>query len=297
MKRIFLLGLALSLFWSMPVFAQDEKPVIRVDSFSFEGLGIQESQIIETLFYSYLSSLGIPIYPAAQNPRARSGEDAGLAGMEIIPDFTFSVQVVLDRDFRLLKVTVGNIRSGEISSFSSAYKTTGELALKSRAFMESVLISGVPARRAAPLVTENAAYGMEGALQGPKAEPLDERNIIGTWKGDWGIEMVRLQRGRRGVAILASGARMDFSYTIADNTLFITQSSANQERYYHPLPYHVARVLAAGAEPMRWEFLLYDNGTVLRGIRIATAARYEGQEVLELIPNSARESAWTKTTR
>jgi hypothetical protein len=90
---------------------------------------------------------------------------------------------------------------------------------------------------------------------------------------------------------------MELAYTIADNTLFIIQNSPNTERHYHPLPYPVARILAAGAEPMRWEFLLYDNGTSLKGIWIATTARYEGERVLELIPNSAREAGWTKVNR
>jgi hypothetical protein len=59
----------------------------------------------------------------------------------------------------------------------------------------------------------------------------------------------------------------------------------------------VARTLAAQADPIRWEFFLYDRGTTLRGIRISTAALYEGDKVLELIPNSARESGWIKASR
>ncbi|MDR0452405.1 MAG: hypothetical protein LBH15_05130 [Treponema sp.] len=299
MKRIFLLGLTLGLFLNLPVFAQDSRPVIRMDAFSFEGLGPQESQIIRTLFQSYLSGLGTLVYPAVQFPQdyAEEDEDAGLAGTETFPDFTFSARVVFDRELRYLNVTVGNTRSGEISSFSSVYKTTGELILKSRAFMESVLASGVPLD-ASPGVAENAAYGAgRAASQEPRPEPISEGKIIGTWRGDQGIEIARLQRGGRGIAVLSSGARMELSYTIIGDTLFITQDSANQERYYHPLPYQVARALAAEAGPMRWEFLLYGNGTALRGIQITTAARYEGEKVLELIPNSARESGWTKTIR
>jgi hypothetical protein len=297
MKRVFLPGLVLSLFWILPVFAQDEKPVIRVESFTFEGLGPQESQIIKTLFESYLNNLGTIIYPADDDPEAAPGERAGIFEQAVIPHFTFSAQVIFDRDFRHLTVTVGDLRSGEVSSFSAAYRTTGELVLRARAFMESVLIFGIPAPGAASLTTENTAGGMERAGE-IRAEPMNERRITGgAWRGDHGIEMVRLWPGGRGLAILSSGAQMELTYTIAGNTLFITQNSANQERYYHPLPYQVARILAARADPMRWEFLLYDNGMTLRGIHISTAVRYEGERVLELIPNSARESGWTRTTR
>ncbi|MDR1411383.1 MAG: hypothetical protein LBI91_04170 [Spirochaetaceae bacterium] len=266
-----------------------------MDAFSFEGLGPQESQIIKTLFQSYLGNLGTLIYPDNQGPQAYSEEDDGPGETEITPDFTFSAQVVFDQDARYVRVAVGNVRSGEISSFSSAYRTTGELILRSRAFMESILLPGIPVQDALPSAPGNAAYG--AAPQEPQAELINERKIIGAWRGDLGIEIARLQRGGRGIAVLSSGIQMELSYTITDNTLFVTQISANQERYYHPLPYQVARILAANAEPMRWEFLLYDNGTVLRGIQISTAARYEGQTVLELVPNSARESAWVKTVR
>ncbi|MDR2052917.1 MAG: hypothetical protein LBP80_05840 [Treponema sp.] len=298
MKKVFALSLALSLVLIPPVFTQDEKPVIRVESFTFEGLGPQESQIIETLFQSYLSTLGTVVYPVSGDLESPPERDAGFFEAEIIPDFTFSARVVFDRDIRRLLVTVGDVQSGEISSFNAAYKTTGELVLKARAFMESVLIFGIQGPGPAPLIAENTAGGTERTgLQEIKAEPMNERRITGTWRGDHGIEMARLQPGGRGIAILSSGAQMELIYTIADNTLFITQNSANHERYYHPLPLSVARILAAQADPMRWEFLLYDNGATLRGIRISTAARYEGEEVLELIPNSARESGWTRPTR
>jgi hypothetical protein len=296
MKRVFLPGLVLGLFWVLPVFAQDEKPVIRVESFTFEGLRPQESQIIKTLFLSYLNSLGTIIYPADDDPGTAPGERAGIFEPENIPHFTFSARVVFDRDFRHLAVTVGNLRSGEISSFNATYRTTGELVLRARAFMESVLVFGIPAPGTASLIMENTAGGMEGRGE-IRSESLDERRIAGTWRGDHGIEMVRLQGGGRGMAIFSSGAQMELIYTIADNTLFITQNSANQERFYHPLPYQVAKILAVQADPMRWEFLLYDNGATLRGIYITTTARYEGEQVLELIPNSARESGWTRITR
>jgi hypothetical protein len=296
MKKVVLLNLVLGFFMAPSILAQDEKPVILVESFTFEGLVPQESQIIKTLFQSYLNSLGTIIYPPVDDPETTPGEGAGILEPENIPHFTFSAQVIFDRDLRHLTVTVGNLRSGEVSSFSAAYRTTGELVLRARTFMESVLAFGIPPTGTVPLTTENTPGGTE-TMGEIRSESMSERRIAGTWRGDHGIEMVRLWPGSRGMAILSSGAQMELTYTIADNTLFITQKSANHERYYHPLPYQVARILAARADPMRWEFLLYDNGATLRGIRISTAARYEGERVLELMPNSARDSGWTRITR
>jgi hypothetical protein len=302
MKKIFLLGLGLNFLWVLPVFAQDKRPVIRVDSFAFEGLRPQESQIIRSLFQSYLETLGTLVYPASGDPELPPEgflpESAGISEAEIIPDFTFSARVVFDRDIRQLMVTVGNVQSGEISSFNSTYKTTGELLLKARAFMESALVFGNSAEEEASLIAEDVIPGTERT--GPReirAELVSAERIAGTWRGDHGVEMVRLRRDGQGMAIFSSGAQMELSYTIAGNTLFITQNSPNHERHYHPLPYRVARVLAEKADPMRWEFLLYDNGTTLRGIFISTTALYEGERILELIPHFTRESGWTRTGR
>jgi hypothetical protein len=295
MGRVFLLSLILRLFLVLPVFAQSEKPIIRIESFTFEGINPQESQIIKTLFQSYLSTQGTLIYPEPDDPEASSDGEAGNIDTEIIPDFTFSAEVVFGQGFRNLRVIVGNVLSGETSMFNSSYRTTGELILRARAFIESTLAQGIPAPGIVPSVTESTPGGVKE--QEIRAESMNERIIAGAWRGDHGIEMVRLWQGGRGLAVLSSGAQMELAYSIANNTLYVVQNSANHERYYHPLPYKVARILAARADPLRWEFLLYDNGAVLKGIQIITAVRYEGQEVLEMTPNSARESEWTKAAR
>jgi hypothetical protein len=90
---------------------------------------------------------------------------------------------------------------------------------------------------------------------------------------------------------------MVLSYVINDNILRIWQISPNSERFYYPLPYDVARELAAGAEPMAWELSLYSRGTVLGGIKIATGVQLEGSRVVKLLPGGdIREVEWIKGT-
>jgi hypothetical protein len=128
-------------------------------------------------------------------------------------------------------------------------------------------------------------------------EAVSEAKLLGTWRGDTGIELVRLQRDGAGMAILSSGAQMNLNYTIEGNTVRVIQTSPNMERFYHPLPFSIARELAAYAEPMVWVFSLYDNGTALRGIKTATSVRYEGNTVLEILPNTVKEAEWIKSSR
>jgi len=180
----------------------------------------------------------------------------------------------------LLEIT--NVRTGETYSLSSIYKNTGELALKARSILEAAFAQTMEPEKPAAI----------------SPETLYESLVIGTWRGESGIEMVNLQRGGRGVAFFSSGAQMVLSYSIVDNTLKVWQVSPNSERFYYPLPYFAATHLANGAEPMQWELTLYQKGSVLSGVRQATAVRMDfGQIVGELVHGGdVRQVQWTKVS-
>jgi hypothetical protein len=126
---------------------------------------------------------------------------------------------------------------------------------------------------------------------------LNEGGVLGTWRGEPGIEMIRLLQTGRGIAIFSSGASMVLAWTINNNILTVRQISPNSERFYHPLPFVVAQRLAAEAAPMVWELRLYENGNILRGSKTSTGIRYEGNAVIELIPNEIRSTEWIKSPR
>jgi hypothetical protein len=253
--------------------AQDAKPVIRIRSFVIEGLGPDEGQIIESLLQSYVNALGV-LVPAEGD----SAQASARGGRE--PDYTLSGRITLEQDNRVLVLEISRPRTNETAQYTSVHRTTGELVLKVRSIVESVF-SG----------PSDPAH-----LRERPVETLTGGKITGTWKGDAGIEVVHLQPGGRGFAILSSGVRMDLRYSIENNILQVVQSSSNTERFYHPVPYNVARELVRAAEPMRWELALYDNGASLRGVKVATAVRYEGDRVLEFLPSTAREAEWTRSS-
>ncbi|GHU98977.1 hypothetical protein FACS189483_07680 [Spirochaetia bacterium] len=259
-----------------PLWAQADKPVVIVSPFTIEGIGAEEARIIETLIQSYITALGDVVNYQIVLP---AGQEA--AGS--IPDYTFSGSITLDQDSRILMLEIGNTRTGETVSYTSTHRTTGELVLKARALVESAFS------------VENSGSTL-GQRNTPEPELLTEQRIAGNWRGDTGIEMIRLLRGGRGIAFFSSGAQMNLLYVIEGNTLKIVQSSPNTERYYHPVPYGVATQLVTDAEPMRWELLLYDNGTALKGIKVATGVLYEGDRILELFPGSARDAEWIKAS-
>ena len=255
---------------------QEGKPLIQLNPFSIDGIGTEESRLIVSLVRSYLSDIGNVI----GSPSRDSGAPTPPG---ISADYTINGTIRMGQDGHVFSVEITNARTGERHSVTSMYRNTGEIALKTRAFLESAFAAGgLEPERAPERIPERPSEGL----------------ITGTWRGEPGIEMVRLMPGGRGLAIFSSGAQMVLSYAIEGYTVRIWQISPNSERFYYPLPLEAAIHVAQGAEPMSWELSLYQNGTVLGGIRVSTAARISGGRVTELLPyGDVREILWTKTGR
>ncbi|MDR2110095.1 MAG: hypothetical protein LBP32_02170 [Spirochaetaceae bacterium] len=248
---------------------QEPKPVIALVPFETRGLSPGEGRIIESLIRSYITDLGDRFFLL---------DTAGEGGPP--PDYIISGSVSLEEDGRVLMLSIREGGTGKTVYAASTYKSAGELALRAKSLVETAFLSRA-----------------EDYSQEERAEPMTEAAVAGTWRGDRGIELVHLRRDGGGVAIFSSGARMRLRYVIEDNTLKVIQNSPNTERFYHPVPYGVARRLVEEADPMRWELLLFNNGALLRGIKVTTGARYEGDRVLELLPHTAESAEWVKAGR
>jgi hypothetical protein len=266
--------------------ADDNKPIIKFMPFTSQGISSEEARFIESLIQSYITDIGDISYLdtaiSAFSPPG-IGDGPYLMEMDYVrpPDYILSGSINIDQDNRVLALEIQNSRTGETSLYISVHKTTSELALKARSLVETVF--NVPPE--------------ETNLHEVVPEAVTEAKLLGTWRGDTGIELVRFQRGGVGLAIFSSGAQMGLSYTMEGHNVHIVQNSPNTEFFYHPLPFTIARELAANAEPMTWIFSLYDNGTALRGIKTGSSVRYEGNTVVEFIPHTVWEAEWIKSSR
>jgi hypothetical protein len=264
-----------------------DKPVVGINPFIVHGLSPEEGRIIESLIHSYIAVVGeVVINDAKQESKNTGTERLINAGETRLPDFILSGSIAVDHDNHILILEITNTRIGETSLYTSSHRTTGELLLRARTMVETLLAAG-----------NIHSGGPPASIREDGPEPITERNIIGTWRGDTGIEIIRLRQDGKGIAIFSSGAQMNLTYTIENNALKVTQNSPNTERFYYPVPYGVAKQLVAKAEPMRWELLLYQKGTSLKGIKVTTAVRYEDNTVLEFLPGTTREAEWTRATR
>ena len=281
MKQWFFAFALLLGFFFYQAGAEEVKPLIKFNPFFTEGISLEESRLIENLVQSYLSDRGMLIsyFTGEQPEEVVSGQNDRRTPL---PDYTINGNISLEPDGPFFQLEIVNTRTGEVHTVSSMYKSTGELALKARSIIESVF--------AESLDPQNRIQA--------SAESISENQVIGSWKGEAGIEMIRLQRGGRGLAIFSSGAQMVLSYEIENNILRIWQISPNSERFYYPLPQSVARRLAEGAQPMLWELSLYQQGTVLEGVKLATAVKMDNNQVVELLPGrDVRKVQWIKVNQ
>jgi hypothetical protein len=268
-----------------PIFsgAEEIKPLIRFSPFYTRGIDFEEIRFVESLIQSYLSDFGEVVNYFGDI----SGGSGGFPdSWTRAPDYVLTGSIYLERDARIFTLEIHNTQTGDTSRFTSTHKTSSDMVLKARSLVEAAFSSS---DRIGVLPGEDRSPGEE------EPEILTESAVAGTWRGESGIEMIRLQQGGRGTAFFSSGAQMSLSYTIENNTLKVKQNSPNTERYYYPLPYGAAKQLSAEAGPMTWELLLYSGGTYLRGFRRSAEARVGENMIVELIPDATRDAEWVRS--
>jgi hypothetical protein len=285
MKRIILSFFLFSTLCFARLGADDSNPVvIELMPLVIEGLGLEEARFISALVQSYVADIGEILW-SYNDPSSEETDGADSFAMALgetrQPDFILSGSITVDQDSRILVLKVVKAETGETVYHTSNHKTTTDLTLKVRSLVEAVFSAGL-----------NGTFHQDAPQ-----ETITEEKVLGTWRGDAGVEIVRLQRGGTGIAVLSSGAQMNLIYKIENNTLRIFQISQNTERFYHPMPFTIARELSVRAEPWQYELFLYEDGATLRGVKVFTDVVYEDTRIIQLLPGSVREAEWTKTSR
>jgi hypothetical protein len=249
--------------------AQETRPVIRFIPFVSRGISSEETRFIESLIQSYISDAGELIFNYDDIPPdvyQYAGELLG-GSWNTNPDYILSGSIYLERKNRIFTMEIRNTHTNEVAKTTTNHRTAGDLVLKARSLVESIFKFPVLP------VMGSGAGGAANETERAIPQVITENSIAGTWRGEQGIEMIRLQLGGRGTAFFSSGARMNLSYVIEGNTLKIWQNSPNIERYYYPNPPDTAKLLSAMAEPMRWELMLYSGGSRLRGTKTSAEIR------------------------
>ncbi|MDR2660353.1 MAG: hypothetical protein LBC27_10290 [Spirochaetaceae bacterium] len=279
MKKVF--TIAFSLFITLfNLNAQDEKAVFKIQPLAAEGSNPEEVRLLETLVYSYFSDKEDVIILPPDEDMVFSGVEADELSMPE-PDYFVKISLYPENENCVFELIISDADSNELSRQTAKYKTTRDIALN----MHNIV---------------NMAFEWREDSDSPEAPDVEliiPEKIFGLWRGDTGIKLVRILPNGKAFAFFASGVNMMLSYNIENNTLNVKQVSPNNENFYYPLPLPIAKVLAREAEPMRWEFMLYENENLLKGNRIETTVEFEDYEKIVIRHNSVRKSEWNKLPR
>ncbi len=291
MKRVLIAMLLAAPF----LHAEDARPVIAILPFESSVADSGETDAIEKLVQSYVSEIGdFRIVTPSDREKALSEQE--FAAMVSAPEQTGSrgnalvaAQYLLSGSIgvlgeeRVLTLEALKVKTGEKKSVSSVHRNMSELVLGLRTLVMQVL--------------EKGEQGPSAGQSSKTASKITEENLIGTWNGDKGIELVRIFRGGKAIAVFSSGVRMDLFYRIQGDEVRFAQTSPNNARYYLPVPYAVAQKLVQNAQPMQWTFKLSEDGITLRGNKISTGVEYEGDSVRRFVPDAARNAEWSRAAR
>ncbi len=273
--------------------AQSVRPVLSVLPFDYQGVGEDETKTIEKLVQSYISEFDVfRLIATSDRDRILSEREFAISvqsdpsslsaiGDLLSADYLLNGSVGAVGDNRVITLSVIKVKTGEKKSLSSVHRSISELALGTR-----------------DLVARLFERGEEVSAELPAEESQSviptETDIIGNWRGDKGVEAIKILRGGRAFALLSSNAQMELSYTIVGTEIRFTQNSPNTILFYHPVPYKIAAQLVDIAKPMEWRFQLAAKGMVLRGTKSSSAVRYDQDRIIEVMHGASREAEWTR---
>ena len=125
---------------------------------------------------------------------------------------------------------------------------------------------------------------------------LSLSTLTGTWKGDYGLDKVRVYESGKAVASLSNGVTMTLSISLESENIVFLQDEASTWRFYQSASWSMAtaREIAAKARPMRWVMALSSDGRKLSGIKESVAVS-RGSDGKLLVDNDySRKALWER---
>lgn len=281
-----------------PLAAQTRQAVVRISPFTGEGLSPGELVTLERLVASYVVELkafrvtddtGRDL-ALSETELALAMGDAGAPPSQLSADFILGGNVGKVGDTYVFTLENTKVSTGEKLVVSETAHSVNDIVVRSRALTRSLF--GDIGEAAATQGMADAAPRLEVA-PGPSPALL-----AGSWRGDKGLETVRLFANGTGVAILSAGGSIRLKFTVNGSVIEVLQDQPNDPAMYRSasITAETARLIAAQARPMRWIFSLTADGKLLSGIKESVSVSGAGSTIR--VDNTyAREASWSRISR
>ncbi|MBU0936715.1 MAG: hypothetical protein KKI09_12680 [Spirochaetes bacterium] len=302
------------------VFAQ-VVPVVRINTFSGEGISQAELYTLERLVASHIVELrsfrvtddsGRALVLSEVLNTLALGVDNSVIATEnlLLADYIVSGSVLKAGEMYVVSLSNTRVSSGETLMVSDTYNSVNDMILRSRILTRNLFQrqdSGSSDVETVQSPGVNQALTRSGD-QLPEVEEVqavvnynirpEAADLVGTWRGDRNLESVRLFINGTGVAVMSAGGTLRLKYTIKGEWIEIVQNQVNDPRLYrtenidHPLALQIAKQ----ARAFRWEFRLSEDGSSLIGIKHGVAI--SGTVSAIQVDNTyTSEIQWLKTGR
>lgn len=170
---------------------------------------------------------------------------------------------------------------GETAEVTEAYVSVNDLILRARDLTRRLL--------------EPSAAHEPPPAASPSAPP-EFSLLVGTWRGDRGLDKVRIYADGRAVATLSNGVAMALSITFQDGRIVFAQAEEGSWRFYQSASWSMAtaREIAQIARPMRWIMALSVDGRWMEGVKESSAVSRGSDGSISVDNDYSREAAWER---
>lgn len=298
------------------VYGQVKQPVLRISPFTDNGAGSSEASMLERLINSYIVELKLfRVIDAKGQEIALLETEAALslgttttAALPLTADFIISGMLGKIDDLFIFTMENTKVSSGEKLSVSDTANSISDIVLRARSLTRSLFGNQEPSQTVAstiptstsstPATTVPVLAGGQAAEQVAVFKSPEVKNLVGTWKGDKGLENVRLLPNGTGIAVLSGGGTMKVRITIDADAIMIAQDQPNNVAMYKSasVTLDMAKKIAAQARPMRWIFTLSPDGLNLSGTKESVSISGNGT-TLNVDNSYKREAAWARISR
>jgi hypothetical protein len=124
------------------------------------------------------------------------------------------------------------------------------------------------------------------------------RDLTGSWKGDNGLESIRIDTDGNALGHLGGWNLILLAVTIEKDHIVVRQDEPNSPKLYmNTYPYSIAAKISEIARPLRWTFTLSRDGNTLSGIEESTSFQIEDGEIVSWDDSATRTVIWTRASR
>ncbi|OHD10558.1 MAG: hypothetical protein A2Z96_01955 [Spirochaetes bacterium GWB1_48_6] len=298
------------------VYGQVKQPVLRISPFTDNGAGSSEASMLERLINSYIVELKLfRVIDAKGQEIALMETEAALslgasatAALPLTADFIISGMLGKIDNLYIFTLENTKVSSGEKLSVSDTANTISDIVLRARSLTRSLFGKQDPPQTASSTMPTSAGAtpassfpvlaGVQPAEDAVVFKSPGVKNLVGTWKGDKGLENVRLLPNGTGIAVLSGGGTMKVRISIDADAIMIVQDQPNNVAMYKSVSVtlDMAKKIAAQARPMQWIFTLSPDGLNLSGTKESVSISGNGT-TLKVDNSYQREATWTRISR